>query len=441
MAFSFKLDTANPSFFTITNKSIHDPLLKIATKRRILGFKVSASSSSSSSSSSRSAEVFEEGQLERPRWSGETPLSRLVGTLISIKPLFSILKLGARQWGLNSTAEKTNIPWTEMTKEILDSDVYKELESIENPAIVYPDLEQERQNICIEYAIKGFLPKIEKNSLAFFLLHSCLAFLACGAAYQKREKACIADIDLKEKTVDYLNPFHAYDEGNLSWLAAAEADAATMSMVRRAIPNASSLEEANQIVRGNWLDAIEKHHQQYSADFSIRDILDIGCSVGVSTGYLADRFPSAKVTGLDLSPYFLSVAQYKEKKRNQRKNPISWIHANGENTGLPSESFDLVSIPYVFHECPERAIRNIVKESFRLLRPGGTIAITDNSPKSKILQELPPVLFTLMKSTEPFLDEYYLTDLERVIKETGFANVQTVLTDPRHRTVTATVPY
>lgn len=57
------------------------------------------------------------------------------------------------------------------------------------------------------------------------------------------------------------------------------------------------------------------------------------------------------------------------------------------------------------------------------------------------VQELPPVLFTLMKSTEPFLDEYYLTDLERVMKETGFANVQTVLTDPRHRTVTATVPY
>ncbi|KAK4364054.1 hypothetical protein RND71_015412 [Anisodus tanguticus] len=492
MASSFKLNTTNPSFFTITNNLNHDPLLKNARRRFIFGFKVFASSSSSGS-----AEVFEEGQLERPKWTGETPLSRLVGALISIKPLFSVLKLGARQV-LISTAEKTNIPWREMTKEILDSDVYKELESIENPAIVYPD---------------------------------------------------------------------------------SEVEAATMSMVRRAIPYASSLDEANQIVRGNWLDAIEKHHQQYSAEFLIKDILDIGCSVGVSTRYIADRYPSAKVTvisacgvevdgvleelgtlklvssccllvvvstgkvdssldlladwyspnwfsktlfdlrvgnvdfdcleaslcavlldrsqaidgnfgdtdmgegfeglgvleklwvlrndgvvwaamGLDLSPYFLSVAQFKENKRNQRKNPISWIHANGENTGLLSKSFDLVSIAYVillnvyvhktvliflmcvqFHECPERAIRNVVKESFRLLRPGGTIAITDNSPKSKILQELPPVLFTLMKSTEPFLDEYYLTDLERVMKETGFANVQTVLTDPRHRTVTATVPY
>lgn len=32
-----------------------------------------------------------------------------------------------------------------------------------------------------------------------------------------------------------------------------------------------------------------------------------------------------------------------------------------------------------FHECPTRAIVNVVKEAFRLLRPGGTIAMTDNS--------------------------------------------------------------
>ncbi|KAM7492183.1 hypothetical protein LguiA_035104 [Lonicera macranthoides] len=324
--------------------------------------------------------AYEEGQLERPRWTGETPLSRLVGALISFKPLFSVLKLGARQV-LISTAEKTNIPWRDMTREILDSsDVYKEMDTILDPSVLYPDY--------------------------------------------------------------YLNPFHAYDEGNLSWLAAAEAEAATMSMVRRAIPNASTLDEANQIVRGNWLQAIEQHHQQYSGNCAVRDILDVGCSVGVSTRYLADRFPSAKVTGLDLSPYFLSVAKSKEKKMSSpRTNPISWIHANGEYTGLPSQSFDLVSIAYVLHECPARAIVNLVKEAFRLLRPGGTIALTDNSPKSKILQELSPVLFTLMKSTEPFLDEYYLTDLEGTMRAAGFVNVRTRLTDPRHRTVTATVPY
>ncbi|KAJ0112529.1 hypothetical protein Patl1_02420 [Pistacia atlantica] len=275
------------------------------------------------------------------------------------------------------SAEKNNIPWREMSEEILESDVYKEMESVQNPSTVYPDY--------------------------------------------------------------YLSPFHAYDEGNLSWLAAAEAEAADLSMTRRAIPFASSVDEANRIMRGTWLEIIKQHHQQYSGE--IRDILDIGCSVGVSTGFLAHYFHSAKVTGLDLSPYFLAVAQYKEKRGTPRKNPISWIHANGEDTGLPSKSYDLISFSYVLHECPERAIIGLLREAFRLLRHGGTIALNDIAPKSKTLQELSPVLFTLMKSTEPFLDEYSLTDLEGRMKEVGFVNIKSVLTDPRHRTVTASVPH
>ncbi|KAM7275996.1 hypothetical protein ACFE04_017862 [Oxalis oulophora] len=336
-----------------------------------------ASSPHFATSSSDVAVTYEEGNLERPKWAGETPLSRLVKAFISVKPIQSLLQFGARQV-LISTAEKKNIPWRDMTAEILESDVYKELESVENRSIVYPDY--------------------------------------------------------------YLNPFHAYDEGNLSWLAAAEAEPATMSMVRRAIPEASSVEEANSVWRGNWLKAIEQHHLQHSKDSTIGDILDIGCSVGVSTRFLADHFPSAKVTGLDLSPYFLSVAQFKEKSGAPRNNPIRWIHANGEDTGLTSKSFDLVSIAAVLHECPERAIIGIAKESFRLLRPGGTIVLMDQSPKSKILQNMSPVMFTLFKTTEPYIDEYYLTDLEARLKEVGFVNVESKLTTPRHRTVTATVP-
>ncbi|XP_074290060.1 uncharacterized protein LOC141616811 [Silene latifolia] len=335
-------------------------------------------SSSSSSSNVSIMEAYEEGKLERPKWSGETPLSRLVGALISFKPLYSIMKFGARQ-ALISTAEKTNIPWREMTRELLESEVYQEMETVRNPDIVYPDY--------------------------------------------------------------YLNPFHAYDEGNLSWLAAAEAEAATLSVTMRAMPEVASVEEAMEIVRGNWILAVEKHHQQYSGNSTVQDILDIGCSVGISTKFLANKFPSANITGLDLSPYFLAVAKFKEKNGVAREKRINWLHANGEDTRLPSNSFDLVSIAYVLHECPAKATVNLVKEAFRLLRPGGTIAITDNSPKSKKLQELSPVLFTLMKSTEPFLDEYYLLDLEGAMREIGFIHVHTVLTDPRHRTVTATVPF
>ncbi|PWZ40043.1 hypothetical protein Zm00014a_022274 [Zea mays] len=174
-----------------------------------------------------------------------------------------------------------------MTKEVLESDVYEVFERIQDPNLVYPDY--------------------------------------------------------------YLNPFHAYDEGNQSWLATAEAEPATMSIAKRAIPEATSIEEANQIVRDNWLNVIEERHLKYLGRSQVNDILDIGCSVGVSTRYLAEKFPSAQAIRLDLSPYFLAVAAQKEEKLSRPK-PIHWVYANGEATGLSSDSFDLVSLAYVEQE-------------------------------------------------------------------------------------------
>jgi hypothetical protein len=66
--------------------------------------------------------------------------------------------------------------------------------------------------------------------------------------------------------------------------------------------------------------------------------------------------------------------------------------------------------------------------------------VNEMFPLCFCLQSLPPAVFILMKSTEPHSDEYYLMDLDGAMKEIGFINVTSVLTDPRHRTVTGTVP-
>ena len=50
---------------------------------------------------------------------------------------------------------------------------------------------------------------------------------------------------------------------------------------------------------------------------------------------------------------------------------------------------------------------------------------------------LPPALFTLMKSTEPWSDEYYVYDIESALTRAGFSDVITVASDPRHRTILA----
>ena len=230
----------------------------------------------------------------------------------------------------------------------------------------------------------------------------------------------------------YKMPFHAYSEGNLCWPAAFEAESATYSMGLRVWPQEDLTWEAAQ-------DRLRSSFHQVLAEDGprqVRNILDIGCSVGISTLALHRYYASAQTTqvrtvGLDLSPYMLTVA----KMRDVKGEIAEWIHAKGEDTGLPEATFDLVTLQFLIHELPDQAAWAIFQEALRLLRPGGAIAIVDNNPKSPVIQNLPPVLFTLMKSTEPWSDQYYTFDVEAALQETGFERIVTVASDPRHRTI------
>ena len=66
--------------------------------------------------------------------------------------------------------------------------------------------------------------------------------------------------------------------------------------------------------------------------YAPKKALDIGCSIGISTEYLQDAFPKeTKIYGLDLSPYFLGVADYRACQQNRN---IQYIHANAEKTNF-----------------------------------------------------------------------------------------------------------
>ncbi len=132
----------------------------------------------------------------------------------------------------------------------------------------------------------------------------------------------------------------------------------------------------------------------------------------------------------------LTVARHRDINREISE----WIHAQAEDTKLPDNSFDLVTLQFVTHELPGYASKEIFAEALRLLRPGGAIALVDNNPKSSVIQNLPPVLFTLMKSTEPWSDDYYTFDIEAELQAVGFAQPITVASDPRHRTIISRKP-
>lgn len=234
----------------------------------------------------------------------------------------------------------------------------------------------------------------------------------------------------------YQVPFHAYPEGNLCWQAAFEAPSATYAMALRVWKKEKlSWQEAHLRLRHSFYQVLEQY-----TPAQMNNILDLGCSVGISTLSLHQYFAAKqaiplKTCGLDLSPYMLTVAQ-----ENDTRGEIKWIHALGESTGLAANSFDLVTLQFVIHELPRQATTEILGEVLRILKPGGVMAIVDNDPTSPVIQNLPPVLFTLMKSTEPWSDDYYTFDVEAAIEQVGFDYQTTVASDPRHRTMIGVKP-
>lgn len=233
----------------------------------------------------------------------------------------------------------------------------------------------------------------------------------------------------------YQVPFHAYNEGNLCWQAAFEAASATQSMGLRVWPQENiTWETAQTRLRSSFHNVLAKYCPQ-----PVTDVLDIGCSVGISTVSL-HRYLQLKQTekintiGLDLSPYMLAVAKLKDTQREIAQ----WKHALAEETGFGDATFDLVTLQFVIHELPRHATTKIFQEILRILKPGGCLALVDNNPTSPVIQNLPPVLFTLMKSTEPWSDDFYTFDVETALQSVGFEYQTTVASDPRHRTIIAT---
>ena len=51
--------------------------------------------------------------------------------------------------------------------------------------------------------------------------------------------------------------------------------------------------------------------------------------------------------------------------------------------------------------------------------------------------KMPPYILTLLKSTEPYLDQYFGLDIEQALVDSGFAAPTITCNTLRHRTVVA----
>jgi SAM-dependent methyltransferase len=161
----------------------------------------------------------------------------------------------------------------------------------------------------------------------------------------------------------------------------------------------------------------------------VTSVLDIGCGFGKSTWPLVDRYPDAEVVGVDLSAPVLRLA-HREAERQGKA--IRFVQADGSDTGLESQSMDLVTGTMVLHELPKDVIRRTLIEAGRLLRPGGSVRFLEFWPTGDTFRDV-TVYEHAERNNEPFFRDLFATDFTEVAQEAGLTDIRWVPFDEREQ--------
>lgn len=159
-------------------------------------------------------------------------------------------------------------------------------------------------------------------------------------------------------------------------------------------------------------------------DLKPKRILDMGCGTGASTLPAVECFPDAEVHGIDIGA---SVMRYAHARAEKLDYAAHFSQQSAEHTDFADESFDLIYSGAMFHETSTAAVPNIMRECYRLLRPGGVVVHLEVPMRYEALDLWGHLIgdFETRYNNEPFWAGALKADLAGALKASGFKDVET----------------
>lgn len=152
-------------------------------------------------------------------------------------------------------------------------------------------------------------------------------------------------------------------------------------------------------------------------------ILDIGTGTGYLAFPLAERFPTAKVCGIDIAETIVKKNNIIVKEKGISN--LTFEVFDGLKYPFPDESFDLIVTRYAFHHFPNAA--NAIRQMNRILAKGGRVLISDpirdEKDKNKVIDNFMKV------KKDGHIQLYSADELNELFTDNGFIKESQVITD------------
>ena len=139
-------------------------------------------------------------------------------------------------------------------------------------------------------------------------------------------------------------------------------------------------------------------------------VIDLGCGTGDAAAAIARNQPDAHVTAIDASPFMLVAARH----QNAGISNLDFEQGFAEATRFENGIADAVTITLVFHECPDEIKRGILAEASRILRPGGTLVLSDTAQED---------LHGYRGFYEPYKEQWLEFDPPAFLRDAGFTDI------------------
>jgi ubiquinone/menaquinone biosynthesis C-methylase UbiE len=164
----------------------------------------------------------------------------------------------------------------------------------------------------------------------------------------------------------------------------------------------------NSILFGQYRNILDEVIRRYSA-MDGACTLQLACAYGSLTPALAQAVNTRELHLLDVAAIQLRAAR---RKIPPASKPVMYAQINAETLAYSDNSFDAAIIFFLLHELPGEARQRALRETLRVLKPGGCLLIAEYGANRgrHPLHRLAP-LRRMLEGLEPFLGDFWHGDL------------------------------